>query len=138
MTPQELHQAYSETTFRVLKSDIFVNTIDLHIDEINNEINIVTPHIKEWAFISAFNPYPIVFSLDENLIRNNQLANDLKELNITFHPAIGISKDEKWSEESFFIENISQENAFELAAKYGQRAFVYGKANEKTQLIYCE
>jgi len=138
MTKQELHQAFIETTFRVLKSDIFVSNIDLHIDEINNEINIAAPHIKEWAFISAFNPSPTVFSLEENLIRNQQLSDDLKALNVIFHPAIGISKDEKWSEESFFIENIAQDNAFELAAKYGQLAFVYGKAKEKTQLIYCE
>ena len=138
MTKQELHQAFIETTFRVLKSDIFVSNIDLHIDEIDKEINIAAPHIETWAFISAFNPLPKILSLEENLIRNQQLSNDLKALNVTFHPAIGISKDEKWSEESFFIENISQENAFELAAKYGQVAFVYAKTIEKIQLIYCE
>lgn len=138
MTKQELHQAYLETTFRVLKSDIFVNNVDLHINQIDIEIKLVAPHIQTWAFISAFNPSPAIFSLEENLLRNQQLSENLTALNLTFHPAIGISKDEKWSEESFFIENISQENAFKLAAKYGQLAFVYAKTKEKIQLIYCK
>jgi hypothetical protein len=59
----------------------------------------------------------MIFSLKENQIRNQQLSDDLKVLKGILHPAIGISKDKKWSEESFFIENISQENAFELAVK---------------------
>jgi hypothetical protein len=59
----------------------------------------------------------MIFSLKENQIRNQQLSHDLKVLKGTFHPAIGISKDKKWSEERFFVENISQENAFELAVK---------------------
>lgn len=138
MTKQELHQAFLETTFRVLKSNTFDDNIDLHINQYNKEIWKVAPHIKTWAFITAFNPSPITFSLEENLIRNNELANDLNLLNLSYHPAIGISKDEKWSEESFFIENISQENAFELAKKYGQLAFVFGKSNQIAQLIYCE
>lgn len=137
MTPQQLHQAYLETTFRVLKSDTFVNLIDLHINKINNEIKLVAPRIKTWAFITAFNPSPVLFSSEENIIRNNQLATDLKVLNLTFHPAIGISKDEKWSEDSFFIENISQDKAFEIAVKYGQLAFVFSKSNQEAQLIYC-
>jgi hypothetical protein len=49
MTKQELHLAFIETTFRVLKSDIFTNNSDLQIDE---EINMVaTSYIRMGIYL---------------------------------------------------------------------------------------
>jgi hypothetical protein len=63
--------------------------------------------------------------LEENQNRNQQLEQDIKQLGLEHNLGVGISEDEKWSEESFFIENIVLDKANELSCKFGQLAFVY-------------
>jgi hypothetical protein len=41
-----------------------------------------------------------------------------------------------WSEESFLIENIEQEDARTASAKFGQLAFLFGDRNSGNQLIF--
>ena len=48
----------------------------------------------------------------------------------------GISKNEDWSEDSFFIENIELETANDISLKFGQLAFLYGDIAKGNQLIF--
>ncbi len=124
----ELNQAYLNTTYRVLQSPI----IDIKINQTNTELN----KLANWAFITAWNPSPDILSLEENQNRNKQLEKDIKQLGLKYSLGIGISEDHKWSEESFFIENIYINKANELASKYRQLAFVYGIRGENATLYY--
>lgn len=54
----------------------------------------------------------------------------------TVHKGIGISKNQSWSEESFFIENISLEDSRQASAKFGQLAFVFGDRKNVNQLVF--
>lgn len=128
MTPQETHNAFVNTTFKVLSNPNFDIYIDKKIPQIQN--------LESWAFITAWNPSPEILKLEENKNRNQNLEEDINSLGLRYCHAIGISEDEKWSEESFFIENITLDRANELAAKYEQLAFVYGTKSEKAQLVY--
>lgn len=128
MTPQETHQAFLNTTFKVLANPSF----DIHINEIVQETN----DLVSWAFITAWNPLPNLLSDEENKRRNQQLVQDIESLGLSYSLGIGISADEKWSEESLFIKNINLKKANELAKKYGQLAFVYGCKKEKATLVY--
>jgi hypothetical protein len=128
MTQQQIHQAFLNTTFRVISTPSF-----------NIKINTIIPeaqHLNSWAFLTAWNPLPEILSDVENKKRNQQLEDDLKSLSLVYCNAIGISEDEKWSEESFFIENISKAQIQTLAIKYRQLAYVYGSKNEVATLVY--
>lgn len=128
MTKEETHQAFLETVYTVLTNPNF----DIRI----NEIVKGKSSLASWAFITAWNPLPQIVSLEENKQRNKKLENDLNQLDLIYTNGIGVSKDGLWSEESFFIENISLDKARELAVKYGQLAFVFGYKNNKAVLVY--
>ena len=128
MTPEQTHQAFLNTSFKVVTKPVFTIKIDTLVDEVQ--------HLNSWAFITAWNPLPEVLSLEENRKRNQNLEEEINSFGLKYCHGIGISEDEKWSEESFFIENISSEKANEWAVKHGQLAFVYGEKSKKAQLVY--
>jgi hypothetical protein len=130
MTQQQIHQAFLNTTYKVISTPSFSIKINTIVPE--------AQHLNSWAFLTAWNPLPEILSDVENKKRNQQLEKDLKSVSLVYCKAIGISEDEKWSEESFFIENISKVQIQTLAVKYGQLAYVYGIKNEKAQLIYTK
>jgi Protein of unknown function (DUF3293) len=128
MTNLEIHQAYLNTSFKVLFNQDVTIKINTFIQEIQ--------YLHSWAFITAWNPYPEVLTLEENRKRNKNLELDSIKNNLVFSQGIGISEDGLWCEESLFIENISFEKANEWASKYKQKAFVFGLKNENAKLIY--
>ena len=128
MTQDQLHQAFLNTSFKVFIKPAFTIKIDALVLEVQQ--------FNSWAFITAWNPSPEILSLEENRNRNQNLEEEIISFGLKYFHGIGISADEKWSEESFFIENISLEKTNEWAVKQGQLAFVYGKKSEKAQLVY--
>lgn len=134
MTPEEIDLAFKSTNYIILKNDIFPEDIILNIGIIN-EINQVST-IKEWAFITAWNPLPEILTIEENLERNNALLTELTAMGYVCHLGKGVSSDGQWQEESFFIENIDIETAFKIAKKYGQLAFVYSIFDKEAELVY--
>ena len=134
MTPEETDLAFKSTNYIILKNEVFPKDIILNIGIINENNQVST--IKEWAFITAWNPLPEILSLEENLERNNALLTELTAMSYVCHLGKGVSSDGQWQEESFFIENIDIETAFKIAKKYGQLAFIYGCLNKEIELIY--
>ena len=130
MISDQLHQAFLNTSFKVLAKKEFIIKIDTVISEVQL--------FNSWTFITACNPSPEIFTLEENRIRNKNLEYDIVKFGLKYSNGIGISADEQWSEESYFIQNISLDNANELAAKYGQLAYVFGTKNEVATLLYTK
>ena len=128
MTPEQLHQSFLNTSFKVLAKPAFTIKIAALVPEVQQ--------LNSWVFITAWNPSPKILSLEENRNRNQNLKEEIISFGLKYCHGIGISADEQWSEESFFIENISLDKANEWAVKYGQLAFVYGEKSEKSQLVY--
>ncbi len=133
MDSNQIEQAFLETNYI---AEIENNPIVLKIGETPEILIQRFPKIKTWAFITAWNPLPDILTKSENDIRNNQLKVQLKEEGFIFYPGVGISKNEDWSEESFFIENIELETANEISLKFGQLAFLYGDGAKGNQLIF--
>ncbi len=133
MDSNQIEKAFLETNYI---AEIENNPIVLKIGETPENLIQRFPKIKTWAFITAWNPLPDILTKSENDIRNNQLKVQLKEEGFIFHPGVGISKNEDWSEESFFIENIELETANEISLKFGQLAFLYGDIAKGNQLIF--
>lgn len=131
----QIEKAFLETNYIV---QIENNPIVLKIGETPNKLIQNFPQIKTWAFITAWNPLPDILAKSENDIRNNQLKVQLKQEGFIFYPGVGISKNEDWSEDSFFIENIELVTANNISLKYGQFAFLYGDKVNGNQLIFTK
>ena len=132
MKTTEIEQAFLETNYIIhLQGEIV-----LRIGEIPADLLKQLPSLETWAFITAWNPLPDILSKAENDLRNAALQRHLIDHGYTVHNGIGISKDQSWSEESFFIENISLEDARQASAKFGQLAFVYGDRKNGNQLVF--
>lgn len=110
---------------------ININQANFELHQFLNEFNAST-----FAFITAWNPQSNLLSPQKNQARNKQLQEDLKDY--TIFPAAGVpANGENWiPEASFFILNIKKEDAFTLAEKYDQLAFVFGEINELPKLIW--
>jgi hypothetical protein len=134
MENQKIEVAFLETNYLILLE----NKISLKIGEVPKQLLYEHSQINTWAFITAWNPLPDILTKSENEIRNNQLKVQLKEEGFVFYPGIGISKNEDWSEDSFFIENIELETANDISLKYGQLAFLYGDRLNGNQLIFTK
>ncbi len=135
MDINELKQAYLNTNYTINKNSIFKEELTLHINKVTNLKNAL-PELKEWAFITAWNPNSKELTPEENKQRNANLLDDIRSKGYTTHLGCGSLQDGNWSEDSFFIENISKEEALFYALKYEQCAFVYGKANQVSELIW--
>ena len=96
------------------------------------------PNLQSWCFITAWNPLPEVLALEENKKRNQLLENDIQNLGLKYLKGIGISADENWLEESFFILDCPLQIAKDLAIKYGQLAFLYGEKKAEANLVYLK
>jgi len=134
MTPEEIDIAFKSTNFIILKNEVFPKDVILNIGIINKSNSLLS--IKEWAFITAWNPLPEILTIEENLERNNALLTELTAMGYVCHLGKGVSSDGQWQEESFFIENIDKISALAISKKYGQLAFVHGGLNTEAELVY--
>ena len=134
MDTKKIEASFLETNY-IIHLD---NKIVLKIGEMPTTLLSEYSQIRTWAFITAWNPLPDILTKSENDIRNHQLQVQLEEEGFIFHPGVGISKNEDWSEDSFFIENIELERANDISLKYGQLAFLYGDKVNGNQLIFTK
>lgn len=134
MTKDETYKAFAETNFIVKPTK--ETSIVLKIDETSDDLQTFFPGIETWAFITAWNPLPLVLSLEENRKRNEELENQLKNNGLQYTLGLGVSADGNWSEESFFLINCNEETAKVLGKKFNQLAIVYGEKMNTNQLLF--
>ena len=132
-----LKQHFLNTNYLILKNDIFKDDIVLKIGEVV-DLSSSLPNIREWAFITAWNPLPEILSKEENKKRNTTFLTELRANGFESHLGRGISEDGNWFEDSFFIENLSKDKALFYAKKFGQLAFVHCSKNQKAELVFTK
>jgi hypothetical protein len=132
MNQEEIHQAFLETRYIVhLDKDVI-----LRIGGEGLELISRIPNLRSWAFLTAWNPLPDILSLSENQQRQARMEEALRSLGYRIHPGLGVSADGQWSEASCLIEDISLDAAQEMAARFGQLAFVFGTREMGNELVY--
>jgi len=137
MDKEELEAAFLNTNYKILENNIFKEELVLKIGEIV-DFSSSLPSLMEWAFITAWNPLPDILSDEENRKRNTAFLTELRECGFESHLGLGMSEDGNWSEDSFFIENISKKKAAFYAKKFGQLAFVHCTKDQKAELIFTK
>ena len=131
MISKELLAGYQATCYSILNPKIYI-----YLDKENKELQtfLIEQNFHSWCFITAWNPFSRALTLDENTSLNKKLESDLN--NYIVFPAEGKDTLGDWPPEiSFFVANISKEQAIFLGKKYEQNAIVYGEINSPATLL---
>jgi hypothetical protein len=82
-----------------------------------------------FAVVTAFNPYGVNVTNEENVRRHSTLRDELESAGIPNVPAAGMSPDGAHREEGYAVW-ISRNRARDLAARYDQTAFFWFDGQE--------
>lgn len=127
----ELIKAYKETNFNVYEPQITIKVGERNdrLDELLRSYDIV-----DWAYITAWNPYSELTSLEINEQKNKELKAALHKYSV--FEGEGIGTDPQWSpEKSFLVLGINREDAIEFGTKYCQNAIVVGSLHSVAELV---
>lgn len=136
MSNNSYHENFINTVYRVFKDEN--HTYDIFVGSEHVLENLGFTQVGSWAFITAWNPLPIIYTLEENRDRNEQLKKDLDSLGLFYLDGVGMALDGSWQEKSLFVKDISKRQAEDLAQKYKQVAYLFGLRNEKAEMVYTE
>lgn len=97
-----------------------------------------TRSVKSWSIITAYNPYSVELSDEENIARQGLLANILVDHGYESQPAYGQGEDAPWMEPSILVFGISYEMAKSIGTCFQQNAIVFGQADHQIELVFCD
>lgn len=132
-----LEKLYTEAVYAV-----FWNKMEIRfkVGEISDEINRIleVENARNFAFLTAYNPFSKQLSEAENKVRQTELIKLLQSDNFLFYTGYGTNENESWErEESLFILNIEEKKAVEFACFFNQNAIVFGRKREESKLVWC-
>lgn len=128
---EEIIESYNQAEYFIdnFNEPVRVGEIHAGVEESLKQFN-----VSSWCFITAWNPLSVEFPADENTVRNENLKRDLEKYQIL--EGEGRDSTGKWQpERSFLALGISRKDAKTLAAKFGQRAIIYGETGKPAELI---
>ena len=126
-------KAFEQTNYCILEGDTIAYI--LRIGSISEDMYKEYRTLMTWAFITAWNPLPEILSIPENNKRNKLLEKELKKRDLHYTKGLGKADDGHWSEDSFFIKNISTLEAVKLGNMFGQKAIVMGERGREAELL---
>lgn len=121
---QETLKAYKETEFRVFSNP----PITLKVSEKNTDLlhRYKQHNFHSCAFITACNPFGKTLSDENNLQLQENLASLLKQKDFSFVAGEGKHPTGDWpGEASYFIENITLEDAKNIGTLFQQNAIIW-------------
>ncbi len=131
---QGLLEAYVQTDYRVFGAPGFtlrVGTRSADLARIFAEHGIATA-----AFITAFNPFSMELSQEENTRRQDELRDVVFTLGLRFMEGIGQHPSNGWpGEESLLILGGPLKQMRALGAQFGQNAIVWVGADAVPKLV---
>jgi len=110
---------------------------NIKLDELNPVIDALLKDIdiKEWGFITGFNPQSIPHCKEENNSFNENLFNDLEGYKLLEGEGGDVSGE--WGiENSFLVLGINKNDLIKLGKEYDQKAVIYGEIGKKAELLF--
>jgi hypothetical protein len=102
----------------------------------------LVPSVKTFSILTAENPNGIEQDKDNNRIKNQELEKRLRSMNLGFIKVKGQYASE---ENSFFIPNITKDEALSLGKMFSQESIIYGEKTTEgeydtmtIQMIYTD
>ncbi|NBQ67608.1 MAG: DUF3293 domain-containing protein [Nitrosomonadaceae bacterium] len=87
-------------------------------------------------FITAYNPFGKCLDEATNIVRQEDLANELKQRSLIFIDGIGQHPSKEWpGEPSYLVFGLKLEAAKTLGVKYEQNAIIWTGSDAVPQLI---
>jgi hypothetical protein len=129
--PPDLVQAYTETNYNLAANMITVN-VGVHNPQLLQLLAKYQPSCA--AIITAYNPYSIPHTLEQNINLNLSLAQDIA----AYHTILcsGVHPSNNWPPEaSYMILDITQQDATTIATKYQQNAYIWITDSTVPELI---
>ncbi len=136
MPNNDLDAAYRSTQYVTHLPD---QALCLRIEEHSTELDtLLSSHgTTSWAFISAWNPFSVPLSNEDNNYRHLQLIERLSCYQL--YPGEGVPDSGTWTpEQSVLVVGISREDAISLGKLFEQNAIVVGKKGEKAELLWLK
>jgi Protein of unknown function (DUF3293) len=137
--PEEkiLWDAYRRTTYvaHTSNGDIRINPgrRSPALDGLLNE-----HRLREWAYLTAYNPASRRLAEEENVRRQRELVDAVRDRGLTFLDGEGIGDDARWpAEPSILILGIESDDARALGRQFGQLAIVVGRTGQPARLVAC-
>ncbi|MFV0389319.1 MAG: DUF3293 domain-containing protein [Pyrinomonadaceae bacterium] len=124
-----------------LVADYFVEGFEspIKVGKTSKELDqLLTEHsATTWCYITAFNPFSEELSPNENLVRNDNLREELRGFVVVDGESVDL--DGNWKpERSFLVLGIDRDTSVLLADKFRQRAIVYGTKGAPAELVFQE
>jgi hypothetical protein len=121
----ELIRAYREADYIVFNEGmeirLQVSTVNLELERLMSNKNARTASV-----LTAYNPYSVVKTKQENELAQTRLRQRLKEMGIATLEAVGRDAKEQWEPEpSVLALDLTLKEAETLADEYGQNAFIW-------------
>ena len=92
-----------------------------------------------WAFLTAYNPHSTPTPENVNLEAQASLAKRLTNAGLGYLRGYGTSESGDWPPEaSFFVEDISLDDAVGLGREYCQSAILWGRRGGAAELVWCD
>lgn len=130
---KDFEKIYLEAYYYVfdINHSIKLNAKNSELDDL-----LIDNKLSSWAYITAYNPKSIPLCESENISRNENLFNEIKN-HIVYKGESGCKKGNWEAEIGYLILGIELDEAVKLASKYEQNAFIFGELNQNAQLIFC-
>ena len=122
--PATMIEAYKGTDFRVCRDPVFT----LRVGKLSPELRevYIQQQVTCAAFITAWNPYSIVTSEEENIALQARLEACIAEAGYKFWPGLGVDPSGKWhGEPSAFVLGLDMDKACSFGTDFRQNAIVW-------------
>ena len=130
-----LKQAYLDTDYQVQTNN---KTLHIRAEQRNREVDEHLNGYETWAYITAWNPDSQDLTASDNAYRNQQLEAALEKKQFPYFHGQGVPKTDDWQPEaSFLVLGISKQAAKAFGKRFEQRAIVWGRRGEVSELIPC-
>ena len=133
--PKELIDTYRTAIYRV---DAPQGVITFYIDRLSPELAALhrDKGVKSSAFITAYHPYSVPVTENENEKAQQALLAELRTRGYQWLEGAGEDAKEEWpAEPSVLVLGISQEEATRLAVQFRQNAYVFCDQAGMPQLV---
>jgi hypothetical protein len=126
--------AYRQTDFVVIHDGA---EITVHLGETSAALDrqLVELGASSGIFITAWNPYSRVQSLEANAAANARMAALFECRGIRALPHVGRSRTSDWSEDGFFALDLDPADALAIVREFHQHAVVHAPAGTPAELL---
>jgi hypothetical protein len=136
MPDPDLDAAYRATDYRV--EDAPNGPFVIRIGETSIEVaELLTDECEfDWAYLTACNPGSERLADDENARRTQELRDRLRCRWHHVFDGVSVGRDGGWREPSFLVLGMTEDQAIEVARRFGQNAVVVGRMAEPARLVW--